>query len=264
MKKFTLLKSVLFVALLCVMTLPQAFAQISDGNPTFRTIRTGNRPQEGTFGIYLGVSASQIQAISDNKLEWSGIPIINFKYFSSENLEWRLSFVANNTTNKNLKGTIEYQDEKINVREKARDGGIYLTPGVAYHFNSKNIFDVYVGGALPFGYGYDNLVYKVNDKNNGTSKRSSFDLGLEGFIGIQCFVADLPLALGFEYGFSGMIHFGQKYKNTVLDSDGNEQVFYTTEKPNGTEDLVEYTKLSNKNGRFGSDFRVTISYYFNK
>lgn len=264
MKKFTTLKSMLFTALLCVIALPQAFAQISDGNPTFRTIRTGNRPQKGTYGIYLGMSLSQMQAISDDELKWDGIPIINLKYFASDNLEWRASFVANNTTRKNIKGEIEGFDGKsYDIREKDRDGGIYLTPGVAYHFNSKNILDIYVGGALPLGYSYDNYVLKLDNDHNGTCKRSSFDLGLEGFIGIQCFVADLPLALGLEYGFSGVINFGQKYKNIYVDGEGDEQVFYTVDKPNGA-DVTEYTKLKSKKGRFGSDFRITISYYFNK
>ena len=104
----------------------------------------------------------------------------------------------------------------------------------------------------------DKYTYKYDGKNDGSVKVSSFELGLGAFIGLQCFVADLPVAVGLEYGFSGVKYFGQKEKHIILDGDNNEQTFYTT--PGGS---TPYTKLKSTSGYFGSDLRITLSYYFN-
>ena len=152
----------------------------------------------------------------------------------------------------------EYQADKDEF-EKQHEAYYRLTPGIAYHFSSNNILDVYVGAQLPFGLSTDNYIYKYDDKNNGTTKRTSFEIGLGAFIGLQCFVADLPVAVGLEYGFSGVKYFGQKDKHIILDQDGNEQTFYT----NPDDPQQAYTKLKSTRGYFGSDLRVTISYFFN-
>ena len=50
--------SLLLVALMAVST---AFAQISTGEVNSSVIpRTGNRPQAGDFGLYLGASVTQV------------------------------------------------------------------------------------------------------------------------------------------------------------------------------------------------------------
>ena len=59
-KQLSIMKktSLLLVALLAVST---AFAQISTGEPHSSVIpRTGNRPQAGDFGMYLGASVTQV------------------------------------------------------------------------------------------------------------------------------------------------------------------------------------------------------------
>ena len=62
MKKST----ILLVALMAVST---AFAQISTGEPHSSVIpRTGNRPQAGDLGMYIGASVTQIMDLVELRL----------------------------------------------------------------------------------------------------------------------------------------------------------------------------------------------------
>lgn len=261
MRKFTFLtKSLLIAVVLCVCAVSQAFGQISNGSPTARTIKTGNRPGEGDWGLYVGLSMDQIKDLKSREITWKGIPILNFKYFTSDNLELRLGFLGNSRSVK-VKGDLytELFEETKDNSLKEKEGEYCFYPGLAYHFAPTNILDVYVGCDIPLGYNYDKSIYIFDGKNRGTQKRSSFEIGFEGFVGLQCFIADLPLALGVEYGFGWMRYFGQKYKNIITDEDDNEQTFYTTDKD--SDDF--YKSLKSSRGEFGSEIRFTVSYYFN-
>ena len=79
------------------------------------------------------------------------------------------------------------------------------------------------------------------------------------FVGLQAYIADLPLALGVEYGISAVHATGLKYKNTVVDKDGKRSVYYT--RPG---DNTQYDKLKSKEGGVGSQVRLTFTYYFGK
>lgn len=264
MRKFTFLtKSLLIAVVLCVCAVSQAFGQISNGSPTARTIKTGNRPGAGDWGLYVGLSLDQIKALKDKEINWKGIPILNFKYFASDELELRLGFLGNSKSVK-AKGSLydELWEGSTSNFIKQKDGEYVFYPGVAYHFSPTNILDVYVGCDIPIGYSYDKYIYQYDGKNDGTQTRSSFELGFEGFVGLQCFIADLPLAIGVEYGFGAMRYFGQKYKNIVLDEDDNEQTYYTTDKDED-DPTTFYKDLKRQKGKFGSEIRFTVSYYFN-
>ena len=269
MRKCTLLtKSLLIAVVLCVCAVSQAFGQISNGSPTARTIKTGNRPGEGDWGLYVGLSLDQIKDLKNKDIDWKGIPILNFKYFTSDNLELRLGFLGNSKSAKakgdlyETPGDFDSATKDNLVKDKAGEYCFY--PGIAWHFSPTNILDVYVGCDIPIGYDYDKYTKIYDGKNRATQTRSSFEIGFEGFVGLQCFIADLPLAVGVEYGFSGMRYFGQKYKHIITDADDNEQTFYTTDKVRDGEEPEEYYKnLKSRKGKFGSEIRFTVSYYFN-
>ena len=81
--------SLLLVALMSVSV---AFAQISTGEPNSSVIpRTGNRPQAGDFGMYLGVSVTQIMDLVElnkdepfkNNIFWA-LPMIDLKYYFTD------------------------------------------------------------------------------------------------------------------------------------------------------------------------------------
>jgi hypothetical protein len=238
------------------------FAQISEGSTNSTIIRTGNRPEAGTFGVYLGPGLNDILNIVDKDISWRGFPIVNFKYYYSPQLEFRLGLQFYTTSTK-TKGTLLVTSSPApTYNTKSKNSYNRITPGIAYHFSSKNIVDVYLGASVVLGYDIDikdwvssNDIALVNKV-----KRTSFVMGAEAFIGLQCFVADLPLAIGLEYGISGLGEFGQKYKHEVASNDGTStQIYYTSD---GDENSGVYSKLRSQKGNAGNDVRLTISYYF--
>lgn len=258
MKKTSMLLKSLFIMILMFVGSAPIMAQISQGEPYSRTIRTGNRPGSGDWGIFIGPSYDDVANIIDNTITWRGLPLVNVKHYLSDALELRCGVQLSNSKTK-VKGDIMlYDDEEESVSTKESEFFYRLTPGVAYHFSSKNLLDVYVGANLPIGLSGDKYVNIFDGDNYGTQKRTSFEIGLGAYIGLQCFVADLPVAIGFEYGITGYKYMGQKYENITVDEDGREQVYYTTSSYDGN----QYSKLNSSNGHLGTDVRLTISYFF--
>jgi hypothetical protein len=256
------MKKVFIIIALCACYHIQAVAQISEGATISRVIRTGNRPESGTFGVFIGPSLADILDMADRQISWRGIPLINLKYYTSSQLEFRLGLQFYSTATKE-KGTLtDASATTLNTRFKTSYNRIM--PGIAYHFSSKNILDVYLGVAIPLGYEIDNRhsVTSSDFTYINKVKRTSFIIGAEAFIGLQCFIADLPLSLGLEYGLSGLYQFGQKYKHEIINNDGTgTQIVYT--KDGNLVGSTPYSKLNSQKGEIGSDLRITISYYFN-
>lgn len=262
------MKTKLFFSVLCVcMSCTFASAQISTGESTAHVIKTGNRPEAGDFGIFIGPSFSEIMDMIDSKIKVRGVPLVNFKYYSTSQLEWRLGLQFYKTSEK-LKGDL--MEDAGSVTNKKMESYNRITPGVAYHFSSRNILDVYVGASLPFGWDRNRQIGEskyngVKELNNVT--RGSFVIGAGGFIGLQAFVADLPFSIGLEYGFSGLLHTGLKNKHEVQSGD-EKQTYYTPSDKDMIKDFGDegsrYDKLHAKKGEFGSDVRITFSYYFKK
>lgn len=262
------MKRRLLMLFTCLLMVTYCQAQLSTGKPTSSVMKTGNRPGAGDFGIFIGPSYSEIKDMIDEKISFRGVPLVNFKYFASQNLEWRLGIQLYRKMEK-LKGDLtqlqmgEDLEETENMgseTSKKVDGYCRFTPGFAWHFSPKNILDVYVGANLPFGWIKDKMIDEYvyegdTEKNNLT--RSSFAIGFGAFIGLQVFIADLPFAVGLEYGFSGLRYLGVKYKHEIENAEGS-CVYYTKEK--GDEKI--YSKLKSSKGEFGADARVTFSYYF--
>lgn len=265
MKKFLLLLTVCFAFMFV------AQAQLSEGQPRSTTIKTGNRPQQGDWGFYIGPSFSEVV----DMINWAksvkkdkgiaiirGIPLLNIKYYCKDNIELRAGLQFYDVVNKD-KGTYMLNDKNFAYNNKTSNAFFRITPGFAYHFTSKNIVDVYLGAQLPLGLDIDKNINENGDlKNNAT--RTSLVLGLGVFAGLQVFVADLPLSIGLECGLSGLLKTGQKVKNEVTDAAGQTQVYYTTleEYNNGTS-TMQFTKLNSSKYELGNDFRLTFTYYFN-
>lgn len=261
MKKTSLFSKSFILMILLFVGLAPVMAQISEGEPYSRTIRTGNRPGSGDWGIFVGPSISDIESIIGNDVTWRGLPLVNIKHYLNDNLEVRLGVQMSRTARKQSGTmTLDINEEKktIEASEKISEQYYRLTPGVAYHFSSKNLLDVYVGANLPLGLSGDKHVNLIDGDNYETQKRTSFEVGLGAYIGLQCFVADLPVAIGLEYGLTAYKYLGQKYKNITVDEDGVEQIYYT----NGKYSVEQYSELKNSRGYIGSDVRFTISYFF--
>ena len=243
---------ILFLALLVSLgSVFTANAQLTTGVSSSKVIRTGNRAQAGDFGLYVGATTTDIYNSSVDIL-----PLINLKYMKTDNFEMRVGLEINKQKEK-LYGEVEskQQDSKYST------SAVMVYPGAAYHFSKLNILDVYVGAELPIG--WDNYT-KINSADNYTNKttKRAFVLGLGAFVGLQAYIADLPLAIGLEYGISSRLDLGLKYKNeytsnnttTVTYSSSNDFKYLSSSK--------EYDSLKARKGTIGNQIRVTLSYYF--
>ncbi len=275
MRKFYIL------VLTALLALP-AMAQISTGEPHYNVIpRTGNRPTANTWGMYLGVSANQIaDMVKSSKVikamgkevadsESAGyayaLPMINIKYYATDNWEVRLGFqFAANTATTTLKTYVEPKSKEVAVTTKTKEGNDYtrFLPGFAYHFNKSNIIDVYLGASMPIGW---NSSTQNEESSSSELKQyhkqhtSKFAIGAGVVLGLQFFVADLPFAIGIETGFAGYLYTGGATKHEVLSGEKGEkkQTYYTYD------DVP--TRLSAANSttaNWGADAAITFTYFF--
>ena len=276
---------------LCLAFVGLAQAQLSQGQTYSTKIVTGNRPVAGDWGLYFGPSYSEIADLVET---WNsqdekafGLPLINLKYYLNNRTEMRFGIQYNgHYTNAsgnydvNFDEIYSYYEENFGTRNIPLTDKYYtrrfrVSPGMAFHFSPKNILDVYIGASIPVGVDVMHSVYETENyqvvTNEATGNHSlqkyevkdnynynSFVIGLGAFIGLQAFVADLPLSLGFEYGMTGMLRANDKWYHEVADGYGNSQTYYTRDG-----DYQHFDQLNNKSKYMGTDFRFTISYYFN-
>lgn len=261
MKKIKLLLTLSLVSLFAV----DSFAQLSTATPTASVIKSGNRPQAGDWGVFVGVAYSDFQNIFSDEVTFEGFPLVNLKYYKTNQLEYRLGLQFQGTSN-TLSGDIEstqYNEDGntttdvTSVKTKSSVGTNRIIPGLAYHFSDKNLLDVYMGANVPIGWSR-NTYYEMAGDTEYKSTSTPFIVGIGGFIGFQAFVADLPLAIGLEYGISCWKEFGSDKSKVTTLSDGEEQTYFTTTSDPGT----IYSSLSTSSRTISNDVRITISYYF--
>lgn len=253
------LKSV-FLAIPLLLISASAFAQLSTGEPSATVIRTGNRAQEGNFGLYVGVKTSMFKDLFDGNVSVKAMPLLNFKYMYTDNVEFRVGLDFYSKTNR-LNGEVpagEY-NETTSVKNTNGSTDFMVYPGIAYHFNKLNIFDIYVGAELPLG-GNGTSVYSGYGNYSEKVTKRSFVIGLGAFVGIQAYLGRLPLALGVEYGLSSQFDTGLKYKHQI-NNEGNTQTYFTTDPSEFTGD-GRYDTLKAKKGTLGNQIRLTFTYYF--
>ncbi len=257
-------KKLFLVVLLAIAAATTLSAQISQGDPTATTIKTGNRPEKGDFGVFFG------GGMLINSRENYILPVMNFKYFATDHLELRAGIDlfrrGNRSKGKVIKGDVmtdplvTYDGKNVTVQ------GIFdFTPGFAYHFSSKNILDVYVGAEIPIGFENWRVVTSTTGANAPTDQSSvvtriPFVIGGNLLLGIQAFIGNLPLAIGLEYGIGAKAFLGDKYKVVVTQGE-NHATYYRTSTPE--QPGVNYERLSRLSGYIDHTVRLTLSYYFN-
>ena len=253
-----------------------AFAQLSTGEPHANVIpRTGNRPQAGDFGLYIGASVTQVmdlvklnkkQFIDDidgasgmGKSAFWALPAINLKYYMTDDWEFRMGFQF---ASKGTTRAVKYDKSKSSVDSETYARDVHYTrflPGFAYHFNTNNILDVYLGAQIPIGFDIDNTRdnYKKDGKKYNTTRgNNAFIIGGGVFFGLQVFIADLPFAIGLETGYSGKATIGPG-EITKTDFDGTKQTTIT----GGKGDVKSSAYMT---GTWGADATLTFSYYFHR
>lgn len=238
-------------------------AQITTREDAPSVLRFGTRPMAGNYGVFIGPSIFGIvdlvkstENVGQNTF-LLGLPMINVKYYKTDDVEWRLGIqMANEKTR--LVGEPDTTLPIIgNQKEVLSESVFRLTPAITRHFSRKNIMDVYMGGGVMLGLnGYRDVV-EFNNLNSRAISQTVFVGGFSFIMGMQAFIADLPVAIGIEYGISAMGHCGMQYKVSEMIG-GTEQLYYM----NDLNDLNQYYKLRVKNFMMGNDIRLTLSYFF--
>jgi hypothetical protein len=254
MKIMKLKLSLLFMAFIFSFV---CYSQLSTRENTTSVFKTGSRPQTGSYGVYIGSSFAEIEdMINSDEFNAKGLPLINFKYYKSKNVEYRLGIQLSGKSTK-IKGE-ENTSAAKEIKDMESVSYNRISLGKAYHYAPSNLLDVYTGVYIPFGWDY----YK-NEQTYGTTGQalSKFSpvIGLGAFIGLQAFIADLPVSVGFEYGLRALAQLGKQYKH-VQTTTSSVTTYYTEQKSSA----FEYSKLSYSESNIGTDARITFSYYFNK
>ncbi len=257
------MKRIIVCALMAMGLCLPSMAQITEGVPTAKTIRTGNRVKKGDFGIYMGVSSNMFKDMFDKDVKFDNpLPLVNLKYMVTDRVEARLGLQFSKTREK-LSGDV-YTDiehnKTVDYSNKYVKSTNLFQPGIAYHFSRSNILDVYAGAELPFGWSRDVLYDGSYDDNDSYMKKGAFNIGLGAFIGLQAYIGDLPLALGVEYGISSMADLGCKYK--VKEGDTEYQVPDYNALKNMGNQVGRFDGLKARKGQIGNQFRVTLTYFF--
>jgi hypothetical protein len=183
----------------------------------------------------------------------------------TDNVEWRVG-IEMFRASEFVKGNGETTgSDKFEEKVKLVESRHFIYPGIAYHFSNTNLLDVYVGAELPLGFERSVYFDEWQEGSNSyliSSKRTAYNVGLGGFIGLQAYVANLPIAIGFEYGIAGLKELGLKTR-TETESPGNSKV--VTYQPNGVTiaGYSNYEKLNARKGIIGNQLRFTVTYFFN-
>lgn len=253
------MRKILILAVAIMVFGISASAQLTTGTPSAKEYTIGNRAQSGDFGIYLGWSSNMFSDLMDKDIKFeSPMPLVNLKYMMSDQMELRVGLEFTKTSEK-IKG--KDLDEGIKSSEKVVESENRITPGFAYHFSNKNILDVYAGAQCLVGWSRD--VQKSSyDGDKYSCKRTAVDLGLGGIIGLQAYIANLPIALGVEYGINLLWEAGLKYKYKDDTADDDKYSTVDTSEFSQLSASGYYEKLSASKGSVGNTFAVTLTYFF--
>ena len=248
-------------------------AQLSEREDNPSVLKVGTRPVQGNFGLLFGPSFVELEDFFDKNIHFRGLPLLKFKYYLTDYFEVRLG-MQNYRRSKSFDGTLASNNQGYTIDNEFKSF-FRFTPGVAYHFSHKNILNVYVGGEIPFG----SDKYRVNSRYEMTGTTANRDFmetnitkstsvyGYSFFVGMQAFIADLPMAIGLEYGLARLVNSNLQYEVDYSERiDGRSESFnyFTTRNPLDYYYIVEYSDLKYSKFESGANLRLTFSYYFMK
>ena len=244
------MKKLVLTALALCMGLVTATAQITTGESSAQVIRTGNRAEAGNFGLYLGATADMFKnLISVGDAEFKALPLINFKYMANDNLELRLGLEWWTAANGSKTVGEDENEDDFETKYNSKETSKYFYPGLAYHFSNKNLLDVYGGAELPIGWDATTTTEFADYDDDDLCKDTKdvtrdFKVGLGAFIGLQAYVANLPLAIGVEYGISSL----KTLKSSKYITDEEQE--------------YEAPKTTSNTWNVGHQARLTLTYFF--
>lgn len=281
------MKRVLLCIALVGMAGSSAFAQLSTRDNNATNVRLGARPLAGDAALQFNIPIVGRSAndgtdagLYNGNLLGAG-DVLTFKYYNSDDVAYRVGIrlAADNTTIKGdaadsvttaLPGfPVGETFESAKFRTVSRE--YIIAPGIEKHFTNSNIFDVYVGADVLLGLGRDKSISEVDlidgDKDYETRTVNTKIAGLGAFVGVNVFIAQLPISVGLEYGLSGKYLFGGRTKvvkeMTIGDESESAEWFEDSSDIN-VPGLDKYSKLSRRefNMDTNHNVRLNICIYF--
>ena len=253
-----------------------AFAQLSTRENAETTEKLGARPVKGDMAatFCMPIVKNQNASLYDGNFLQSG-DILTFKKYTSDNTAFRAGlrlFQDDQHSNGDIdanSGSL-LSSKKLKSSQREYD----LVPGIEKHFSKSNIFDVYTGADLFLGLGrnvsVNNLEYKSGDYNDQTAVVNTTVFGLGGVIGVNIFIAHLPISIGLEYGWNAKWTFGGKTKvkeKTQVGNTSSSTTTYTQDSdPFGNPDAEIYSSLSKSqfNMNTNQNVRFVLNIYFRR
>ncbi len=275
----------LLILVLLSLVLQDAFSQLSTRVNSDFTPKLQTRPSAGdaalqfVFPIVNLTGNNQGGLYTGNTL--SAGDMLTFKYYKTDDLVYRAG-IRLFASNQLSKGTAADSTEANTVFDtsvsennlKATNRQYNIAGGIEKHFWNSNIFDVYMGGEALIGLGKVQTRNEVDffngDKQYSTTTTNTTIFGLGGVVGFNLFIAELPVAIGLEYGLSGKAAFGGKTKvkeEMINDAAG---ISYTNEYETQTTDALnnpdgrQYSKLGKRtfNMDTNNTVRILIHIFF--
>lgn len=267
--------SCLILILVSVLFTNATFAQLSTRTNDSSIVKLGARPIAGdmslSFSYPFMVDGKWGLGLKDSILQFDDY--ITYRYYLTDNIVLKVGMMYYKSSIHSNGTTIDTALLAVSASETKMSEYRYgIVPGAEYHFGKSNIFDVYLGGNLCLGFGnkatINNFELVNGDYSKFKSKQSTTLVGVGGVIGINIFVANLPLSLGLKYSFNSNWTFGGKtHVNTAtkVGSTETEQEFYTQDLDAfGTPDLLQYENLKRTLWNTNHDIRVVLNIYFGK
>ncbi|MBI9067439.1 MAG: hypothetical protein JEZ09_09115 [Salinivirgaceae bacterium] len=257
------------LALVLVFASENLVAQLSDRVNSPTTFKTGTRPTYGNFGFSIGTSFRDIQTLIDDDVTYEMLPVTTVKYYLSDDFVL-LAGIKGDKTKVSYKGDVDplVDGSGLGITSyefKEMESNFMIVPGVEKHFIHSNILDAYVGVSVPLGF-RRKIDIRNQDIDGGgfnyfESKANKLIYGINGYFGLQAFIADLPIAIGVEFGFTSLGVMGDKAHVTVQDDINGSVEYYSTDLDKNN---IDFSKLKASKFDLESDIRVTLSYFFRK
>ncbi len=262
--------SLLFLLLGCKFG---AYAQLTEREDNPSLIATGTRPVSGNFGLVIGPSFVELEDFFDKNINARGLPLMKLKYYITDEIEVRLGF-QHYKKRQDFEGDLVVDRDVWGVTiDNDFKSFNRISPGIAYHFSPKNLLDIYVGLEIPFGSDKYEVTRRFEESSNfafadfieTSVAKTTRVAGYSFFVGVQAFVADLPFAVGMEYGIAGWRNSGLEYDVEHIERiDGvtTSMNYFAGRNPLNYSGLMRYDNLSYEKFESGSSVRITFTYYF--
>jgi len=264
-------RSITFLAVLLPLLFIAGIShgQLSDRVNSPSTIKYGTRPIAGDMGISFGASFQDIESIFSDDIDYETTPIVNFKFYTTDKFVV-LAGVKFDQTKRIISGNIDPVVDGNGLKaseSKSVETNFMLALGFERHFLSSNILDIYVGARVPVGNVRDYEQAKQTAENDDfieqIESRNSLVYGMQGFVGMQAFIADMPVAVGLQVGINGFGYIGKKTKHEYEENVGGEvtkQTWYVAL----DDDTYKFSSLKARSFEAGPDFRVELAWYFSR